>query len=112
MAKRRFTAANRVSLSFVGTGWENAYVDVSIPSYGAIRQLASTSAETDTERADAMLTLVQDQFVSGKAPVGEVMVDLTAEDIADLPVTAFERIVQVVTAKVPADPNSPAPSNE
>lgn len=101
---RRFSTSQRIDLSFAGKGWETAYIELAIPSYGELRAVTKLEG-TDQEKAEAMLTFLTDHFVSGKAPDNGIEVDLVAGDIGYMPITVVTKCISHVTGEELVSPN-------
>lgn len=103
---KRFAATQKVDLGDVSEGWDGAHIVIAVPSFGDIQTLTAGTFEDDTTAATATLAFVEEHFVSGKAPDGGTLVDLTAKDIRDLPVIVISRLTDALFGEKLLDPKS------
>ncbi len=84
----------RVSLAFMGQGWEEAYIDFKQLRWGDVAELADEKS-SDSDAMDKLTGVLKRQFVAGRA-LGDddQLFDLQAEDIVDLDLEALTTISQ------------------
>lgn len=105
----RFRSIKKVSLASVGTGWEDAYVEVSIPNFAEAKAVATVKQPETTEEqlayAETVLTFLKDHFVGGKAPDESGLVELKADDLSELPVNAVSLVRESLLGEGAISPN-------
>lgn len=101
-----FKVRKEIKLSFMGTGWEEAYVAFSPFTFGdngkvlGLYQLAQKQKEMKVSEAkqasDEIISILKDKFIDGKGYDGEKLVDVTAENLQDLPMELIVHILQTL----------------
>jgi hypothetical protein len=106
MAHRTFAATKKLNLSAVGKDWDDAYIEVAVPTLIELREVEEFRAEPDTLRAaNMMLEYLKKHFLAGKAPLDGNLVDLTVDDLAYMPTTAMGIMMDHVSGRLVLDPN-------
>lgn len=117
-----------MSLSFLASGWEKAFIEFQALSVADVKDKFSAFTAVDTTNPEAvagsmqrLLELLQSKFIKGQAvdEKGE-MVDLTKEDMVDLPVEFISEAIsflsrslgkslpkQLSTASASKEPSNP-----
>jgi hypothetical protein len=82
-----FKVTKKLDLSDLGEGWQGAYLDLQGLSFREIRELTSLSKPDSTtdDNFEAIEKLIQSHFISGKAWDGSNLVDVTKDNVLDLP---------------------------
>lgn len=110
--KQRFVVRKRLSLDFFGDDWKDCYINFTPVTYREANELTAlkdidAKKLSDKEReklAEQTLNMLKDHFVDGKGYTGEAeLVDLTADDIVDLPVEIISKAIVVLRGNI--DPN-------
>lgn len=101
----KFVVKKRFELGFLNEEWKEAYIDFSAFTVKDIKERLSKLVEIDQKEAkavagglDQMIELLKEKFVGGKG-VDEKgqLVDLTKEDIGELPVEAISKAVSFLS---------------
>ncbi len=82
----------RVSLAFMGEGWQDCYIDFRALRWKDLEGLAA-EREDNARAVDALLSIMRNNFVSGVA-LGEdgQPLEIAADDLADLDLEALTAI--------------------
>lgn len=100
-----FIVRKKLSLSFLGEGWEEAYLILTPFTFNDNIQLVkfqkkfagmaaeSAGEEELLETTSKMQELVSERLVEGKGFDGTKLVDITKEDLGSLPMEVFSRIL-------------------
>lgn len=100
-----FIVRKKLSLSFLGEGWEDAYLIVTPFTFNDNIQLVkfqkkfagmgadSASEDELLETTSKMKELVSERLVEGKGYDGEKLVDITKDDLGSLPMEVFSKIL-------------------
>jgi hypothetical protein len=97
-----FVVTKELKLDYLGQGWEQAYLKLSSLSFNEMREFAKLGAKLDKENPendknlDITLDLLQKHFISGKAWDGKELVELTPDDLGELPTDALTKGIQVL----------------
>jgi ribosomal protein L13E len=109
--KTKFPVEKILSLAFLGKGWENAELVFSGLTFAQTRELASNVDISDTvskdkneKNFDIVVKFLTDHFIRGKAWNGTTTVDITKDDIVDLPVEVINKAVLLLSGQ--PDPKS------
>ena len=109
----RFLVRKRLSLSFLGKGWEECYINVNPVSPDDLKDMLqhTTSDEQTPEVALEKLNETQDRlykaFIDGRGYTDQGEIDLEASDIRHLPIEVTKRLSELVMGEI--DPNLEAP---
>ena len=94
----------RFSLSFLGEGWADCYIDFLSLAYSEINLVAGLKISKrpeieEVQKANkAIMTLLQDKFVEGIAiDAKEKECQLKAKDLESLPIEAFVKAIDFLT---------------
>lgn len=109
--KQRFVVRKKLSLDFFGDDWAECYINFTPVTYREANELTAlkdvdATNLTDEQReqlAGQTLDMLKDHFVDGKGYTEDGIVDLTAEDIEDLPVEIIAKAIVVLRGNI--DPN-------
>jgi hypothetical protein len=104
----KFQVKKKLELNFLGEGWEEAYISFNAPSYGEIKEFSKKTKvdegenkeekTVDNEKAvDEGMKLLELLFIEGKAFDGKALVDITKEDIKDLPIGVINKTFNMLT---------------
>lgn len=102
----RFQLTQKIDLSEISEGWNDAYVEISLPSYGEVQAVTQIDTSNEAAGAEAMMNFIKDHFVSGQLPENGKLVDLTSDDVKDLPLPVIGRITQKLLGEESLDPKS------
>ncbi len=103
-----FVVKKKLSLDFLGTDWHAAYINFTLPSLkDSLSQSTPTQAEIEADPKKytlEMIAFLEEHFIDGKGWNGNELVDLTKDDIQELPSSVFAKGVELLSG-VPS-PNS------
>lgn len=102
----KFVSNQKVSLASVGEGWADAYLTFKGISFNESLDFADLSTDESNAKAsaDKVLSLLQAHFVDGKGWNGTELVDITSDDLGDLPVSAITESLKALAGTI--NPNS------
>lgn len=93
----------RISLEFLGDEYKEGYIKVkSIPlkEYATLQDEIKKVEEDNTKALAYIRVLIKAQFIEGKIPQGTETVDLTAENLDELPGEVFVEVMGQLSGKV------------
>lgn len=114
----QFVVKKRIELSFLGEGWEEAYVIFTPFTFNdntallKLRHLALgvSGPDIDVEEANKatkeIMVLLENKFVEGKGFDGKHLAPITKENLADLPMEIITRILQALQGQSVIPPNA------
>jgi hypothetical protein len=99
-----FVVKKKISLAYLGEGWEEAFVVFTPFAYSdnikllEFRKFASSldkdsKTEEITKMSNQMLDLILEKFIEGMGFDGEKLTPITKENFTELPNEVIERIV-------------------
>ncbi len=84
----------RISLSFMGEAWNDAFVEFRALTWGDAQKLQVEDMNDQAANA-ALQSLLRDLFVSGKSlDANDQMVDLEADDVSELDLETIATITR------------------
>lgn len=110
-----FVVRKKIDLSFLGEGWQEAYVIFTPFTFGdntALLKLRtlSTGANISTDEAEKaskdIMELLQNKFVEGKGWDGEKLIDITKKNLVDLPMEIISHILTALQGQTTLPPNA------
>ena len=103
----KFTLSKRLDLARFKEG---AYLDFGLLSFGEIERLSDLNISSETtdqkeikKAMEVAISLLEEKFISGKLPLGEELVDVTKEDLKDLPIEILTEAMSFLSASPKAD---------
>ena len=103
-----FVVKKQLSLDFLGTEWHAAYINFTLPSLKeSLDQSTPTEAEIEENPkkfTTEMIGFLESHFIDGKGWNGNELVDLTKDDIQELPSAVFAKGVELLSGA--PSPNS------
>lgn len=106
----RFAIPKKIDLTFVGEGWDGCYIvmrSLTAKDFKKVQALApadTNDVNQNTQAMDAMIDLLSEKFIKGRGFDGENVVDITREDVSDLPVEILTACLEQLAGKL--DPKS------
>ena len=97
----KFDITKKVDLSYID-GWKECYLEFAMPSYGDIKDF--TKKGEDSEMVDKGIQKLEDLFRGGKGMSEGKQVDITKEDIKDLPMDIITKSIQAISGEVDPKP--------
>lgn len=98
-----FVVQRKLSLDYLGEGWAEAYILFSPLSYNDEVRLANARKDREkiisgdhealTKVSDFLKDLIKQKFIAGKGWDGSKLVDLTAEDVFEIPGGVVDRLI-------------------
>ena len=110
----KFLVKKRMSLGFLGDGWQECYIEVAPFTPAELRVILDSPVPDDKTPQAASINLdqtterLQNAFVSGRGLTDTGVVELTANDIVLMPLEVTTRLAKLVMGDI--DPNSATPS--
>lgn len=96
-----FVIKKRIPLDFLGEGWKEAYVEFSPFSFVdndkiiAMRKFGlDQNGDNAKEASDQLLEVVKEKFIEGKGWNGEKLINITKENLAELPIEVIVKVLQ------------------
>lgn len=103
----------RVSLDFIGDGWQDCYVDLRYFRWGEYKQFIEMEKAHGDDVFDAMVEKIQLVFVSGQVLEDGKPVPLTKEQVAEFDTETLKVLNNVALGYVdPKESSASAPSTE
>lgn len=105
-----FVVEKELKLNFLGDNWKEASITYNSLSYREMQDMATLQvndtpgSDENTKSFDKLATLIQDKFLKGTAWNGEALVELTKDDLLDLPAEVINKSIELLSGAV--DPNS------
>jgi hypothetical protein len=98
-----FPVTKVLKLNDLGSEWANASISFNGLSFKQAREFSKLTFNDDTEddkdkNLDLLVKLLGEHFQSGKAWNGTELVDLTAEDLPELPTEVLTKAIQLLSA--------------
>lgn len=114
--KRRFVVKKRLDLDFFGEDWKDCFIDFTPITYteaNSLKALRDVDAKTldeakREELAQQTVDMLKSHFVAGKGYTEDGVVDLTADDLTELPVEIITKAIVILRGNI--DPNLAAAS--
>lgn len=113
--KMAFIVKKKIVLNFLGEGWEDAYISFTPFTFGdnaellkLRKKISPTNGEVPDEEdlTKDMLSLLRTHLIDGKGFDGEGLVDITGDNLTDLPIEIFAHIIKELQGQVPTDPKA------
>lgn len=106
-----FVIEKRIDLSKLGTGWENCFISFSPFSFGENKQLVlmrkdMLAGQEDDKTSEQMLDLLKKHLIAGKGFDGKGEVDITADNLEDLPIEIIIELMQELQVGKALDPKA------
>lgn len=115
----KFVIKKKIDLSHYGEDWKDSYLIFKSLSYKDSLSLSdfkkdedklkSGDSETIQRTSSTMMELLQKNFVSGKAPGEDGLVDISAQDLPEMPVEILHLVIEQFS-RGKLDPKVEAPS--
>lgn len=98
----KFVVTKELKLDDLGEGWAGASIKFSGLSFKQAREFAKLTLdekEPDNDKnLDLLVKLLGEHFISGQGYNGTELVDLTAEDLPDLPTEVLTKAITLLSA--------------
>lgn len=95
-----FLVKKKFDLAFLGDGWSGAYIIFSALTFKESRGFANQQFDEENPQNEANLNfvieLLQAHFIEGKAYNGNDLVDLSKDDLEELPVDVITQAVELL----------------
>lgn len=102
-----FVVKKTLKLDFLGDGWQDAYLEFSGLTFKESRGFSEKKFDENNpesaENLEFVITLLKTHFLGGKGWNGSELVDITTDDLEDLPVDAISKSVEALVGGT-ADP--------
>lgn len=108
----KFKVVKTIDLAFLGEGWNECYLKVNELSWDEITNMGNTygigeftreELLADMKKAkksnEKMTKFVESQFVSGKGFDGKSVIDITKEDVKELPGSVIIKAIEIITGQ-------------
>lgn len=96
----------KITLEFLGEEYADSYVNMSaipLKDYDEMVKQSEAVKDDNKKAMEYMVKLVQDRFQSGSIKQGDDMVDMSKEDISDMPGEFFLNVIRKLSGQ---DPNA------
>lgn len=105
----KFPVEKKLDLSFLGGNWTGAELVLSGLTFAQTKDLTdvntdATGSEAAKANAEFVVKFLGDHFLRGKAWNGSTLVELTKDDLGDLPVEVVNKAVELLAGT--PDPKS------
>lgn len=95
----KFDIVKKVNLEY--EGWEDCYLEFSLPSYGDLKELSIDEKKPDNEKIEQALEMISGLFKSGFAMSEGKRVAVKKEDLKDLPIEILTKCFKEISGEVP-----------
>ena len=95
----KFDITKKVSLDYLGDQWKECYLEFNLPSYGDLKNLTNSKA-TDQEKVESGLETIVGLFRCGKAISEGKEVDVTKEDLKDMPIEVLTKCFKAISGEL------------
>lgn len=116
-----FVVKRKFDLSYLGEGWEQAYINYSPATYSQATELMKVSGlqakilngdiASMKEAGDSTMTLIKNALLDGMGFDGGKLVPITKENVGDLPAEVLGEFVRLVTGQIDAKKNELSPTS-
>ncbi len=89
----------RLSLAEYGEPWKECYLEFSMPAFKDIKGISGKD-KTEEEIVEDGIDRLKNLFVKGRAIAGGKEVDVTADDIKDLPMDLINKALSLISGDV------------
>ena len=102
----KFLVRRRLELNFLGEGWDQCFIEITPASPTELREILSRPTSEETTPAVALSNMddssqrLKMAFVAGRGLTAEGIVDLTADDLDDLPLEVTKRLNNLILGEV------------
>jgi len=94
----KFDITKKIDLSYLGDEWKECYLEFDLPSYGDLKEM--TTEGTDAEKVEKGLETIVGLFKGGYAISGGKKVEVTKEDLKDIPIEILTKCFKVISGEV------------
>lgn len=103
---KNFTIKRKLSLAFLGEGWQTCYVNFKPLTLPDLENMASYTGEgkTNVEKFNDTIKILSDHFIDGQGIADSVEVPLESTDLVDLGLEFSNRAVDFLMPSI--DPKS------
>lgn len=92
----------RISLEFLGDEYKEGYIvlkSIPLKEYESLQKDLSSIGEKGTEAVAYIKKFIAGRFIEGKIPQGAEMVDLTTDNLEELPAEVFLEAMATLSGK-------------
>jgi len=106
----KFKIPKRIELAKLGEVYKDSYIELESPSVSKVKEFSRVKINKDKpdEATESSIKILKDLFISGKLPGENGLVDVTKDDLLDVPIEVvnecFLQLVNQDLAKT--NPNS------
>lgn len=100
----KFNIVKKLSLDFVGEGWEEAYLCFRPLTISEVKDRIPKFANIDTKDSESIqkgfeetMSLLQDKFIEGKALGENGLQAVTKKDLSDFPIDVMTRALNFLS---------------
>jgi hypothetical protein len=99
---QKFIVRKHVSLEFLGADWKDAFIDYNAFDSNDLLQISeiSTDENDKTSSFRKMLDLLKSHFINGQGVGADGLVDLTADDLSELPIEIVNKSIEALNGSV------------
>lgn len=113
-----FVIKRKMDLSELGEGWDSCYIEynpirsrdndklLAIQEYRAA--ILNNDIEAIKKARQATLTIIKENFLGGKGYDGEKQIDITKENLENLPDETLTELFQLITGQIDAKKKKPS----
>jgi len=96
-----FTVEKKLNLTYLGGGWANGtYLTFTGMTFTETREFAKLNVgegdPASDKNLDLVLSLLRKHFIAGKGYNGKEVVDITVEDLPELPVDVITKSIELL----------------
>jgi len=98
-----FDIKKRLSLSFLGEGWDDCYLEFRPALVREMAELANLKPEDDADAINIVnkgIDFLKGKFISGKALRGGKKVNVTKDDLNDFPIDVINECFGVFSGEI------------
>lgn len=110
-----FIVKKKIPLNFLGEGWETAYITFRPFTFADNTELlnlrkkitpADGTLPDEEDLTKNMLNLLSTHLIEGQGYDGKTLIDITPDNLTDLPIEIFAHIIKELQGQVPIDPKA------
>ena len=101
----KFDIRKKLSLDFLGDGWEECYLIFSTPSIAELSKSVSGLENLDAENPKGIqenferaMEMIENNFIEGKGLVGGKVVDVKKVDLREFPIDVINRVMDFLAS--------------
>lgn len=102
----KFVLTKTLKLDDISDDWKGCFITITEPTLEEIQAISKVEGdgkEKQNEQIESMKKILQSSFVSGKGFNGKAVIGIEKEDLNELPITIYMKMVAFLTEGLPGD---------